>query len=78
MKEFKLNKAKELSKEIEEEKDLLENVKKLLPQEGNSVTVKIRGTKFELPKRLFVAQLDQKVKDMEKEIDNKEEELSKL
>lgn len=74
----KLQQAKDLEKDILEQKDLLENVKKLLPKDSKNVTVKIRGTEFELPAKLFTAQLKGKVKTMEDDIVAQEQELTNL
>ncbi len=78
MKLDKLKKGKEIDQDIEEKKDLLENVKKLLPKDDSDVEVKIRGTKFHLPKKFFVVQLDQKIKAMEGEVASLEDNLDKL
>ena len=58
--------------EIEEKKDLLENVKKLLPVDEDYVEVKVRGTPFRLPKKLFEEEHRKIVKVMEKEINDLE------
>ena len=78
MKSEKLEQAKKFNKEILEQKDLLKNVKKLLPQDENEVEVRIRGTIFKLSKGLFVAELDKKIKGMEKDINDLEQQLDKL
>lgn len=72
-----LKQAKDIEKEILEKKDLLENVKKLLPKE-DIVEVKVRGTKFNLPKGLFIQEHKKIMKSMEEEIDDLNVQLSKL
>ena len=78
MKSEKLEQAKKFNKEILEQKDLLKNVKKLLPQDENEVEVRIRGTIFKLSKGLFAVELDKKIKGMEKNIKDLEQQLDKL
>lgn len=69
--------AKNLRVSIEEKKDLLENVKKLLPDE-DMVEVKVRGTKFSLPKALFIAQHKKIIQNMEDEIIKLEDDFNKI
>jgi len=56
---------------------LLENVKKLLPDE-DMVEVKVRGTKFSLPKALFIAQHKKIIQNMEDEIIKLEDDFNKI
>jgi len=75
--EDKFIKAKELKIKIAEQKDLYANVLKLLP-EGDTVEVKIRGTKFHLPKKLFVAEHKKISNKMKKDIAKLEKEFSDI
>jgi len=77
MKIEKYDTAKGLQVQIDEKKDLLANVKKLLPAE-KVVKVKIRGTKFYLPKALFIKEHKKIIKDMEDEIGTLEGEFNSL
>ena len=78
MKLDKLKQAKEIEKGMSEKKDLLENVKKLLPQKEKVVEVRVRGTVFELSKSLFTAQLNKLIKKMEEEIKDLGKQLTNL
>mgnify|MGYP001561768377 CR=1 FL=1 len=73
-----LKKAKTLESYINENKEMLESTKNLLPIEENEIEVRIKGTSFHLSKAIFVAEHKKIIKKMEDDIKTKEIELSNI
>lgn len=79
MKTDKLQKAKLAESKIRDKKELLFAYEKFFDTEqGNDVTVRIRGTNFTLPKGIFNAELQKKITATKKDIKDLEAELDNL
>ena len=61
---------------IDAAQDLLENMKKLIPEGEDTVEVRLRGMKIKIPAKLVQSAVDDAIKEKEKEVSKLESELT--